>query len=323
MVDKKVELPKISEDTKVEDIYLKDPWYPITLEIIGEVSARMDKAIEHAKEYQDNKDKIHTDFWMLPPTVAITSNIQKDTTQLIYGKKCSCSFALVDDFSGELMAIWNNYLEGGFPIDRYYIVPLLPGHEADYDYFNRRHLRLGERLRDIPRKKNRSLVESAKYILEILQDIRNEMHPERSGANFFVCMALLSGAMNQIVMKSNWDVLATIWDGVNSKNLGYPEQYFFYYPWPPILNTLFAAPRDIWTQRLTSLTAKGRFYINHQETPCEKLNELFGRDRYPVPNAEQILKAQIPSIEENRHEYIFPETDRPISPDIKGGTFVD
>jgi len=322
-VDKTIEVPNVTKDTKIEDIYLKDPWYSLTIEIIGEVSARMDEAIKHAKEYQDNKEKIYIDHWMLPPTVAISSNIQKDTTQLIYGKKSSCSFCVLDDFTGELIAVWNNYLEGGFPIDRYYMVPMLPGHEDDYEYFNRRHLKLGERLKDLPKKKNRSLVESAKYILDILHDVRNEMHPERSKANFFVCIALLSGAINQLVMKSNYDVLATIWDGVNSKKLGFPEQYFFYYPWPPILNTLFAAPRDIWTQRLTSLTTKGRFYINHQVTECKLLNEYFGRDRYFVPNIEQTLKAKPPSLNEGRNEYIFPETDKIIAPDIKGGIFIE
>jgi len=290
MIEKSIEIPKITENTTTEDIFLKEPWYTITLEMLNEVSARMDKAIEHAKEYQTNKEKIYTDFWMLPPTVAISSSIQKDTTQLIYGKKCSCSFCLINDFTGEIMAIWNNYLEGGFPIDKYYLAPLLPGHESDNEIFNRRHLKLGERLRDLP-KKDRSLVESAKFILDILNDVRNELHPERAKANFFICVALISGAINQIVMKSNYDCLASIWDGVNSKNTGYPEQYFFYYPWPPILNTLFAAPRDIWTQRLTSLTTKGRFYINHQETECKNLNASFGRDRYLIPTIEQILKA--------------------------------
>ena len=324
MIEKNIELPKnITNETTAEDIYLKDPWFPITIEIISEVSARMDKAIEHAEEYQDNKEKIYTDFWMLPPTVAISTNIQKDTTQLIYGKKCSCSFALIDDFTGELMAVWNNYLEDGFPIDRYYIVPMLPGHEGDNDLFNRRHMKLGERLRDLPKKKNRPLVESAKYILDILGDIRNEKHPERSGSNFFICVALLSGAINQISIKSNYDILATIWDGVNSKKLGFPEQYFFYYPWPPILNTLFAAPRDIWIQRLTSLTLKNRFYINHQETECKMLNEYFGRDKYIVPNKDQIINAKLPSIEEGRFEFIFPETDNPIPSDIKGGNYID
>ena len=172
-------------------------------------------------------------------------------------------------------------------------------------------------------KKNRSLIESAKYILDILGDIRNEKYPERAKANFFVCIALSSGSINQLVMKSNYEGLAAIWDGVNSKNLGFPEQYFFYYPWPPILNTLFAAPRDIWTQRLTSLTTKGKYYINHQVSNCEKLNEIFGRDRYIVPNIEQIMKAQIPNMNEGRDRYIYPETDNPISPNVKAGTFIE
>lgn len=322
IIDKVIEIPTTSENTTIEDIYLNDPWYSIVQEIISEVSTRMDKAIEHAKEYQTDKEKIYTDFWMLPPTVAISSNIQKDTTQLIYGKKCSCSFCLIDDLTGgEIMAIWNNYLESGFPIDRDYMIPLL--HEADNEFLNRRHMKLGEKLRDIPKKPNRPLVESAKYILDILHDIRNELHPERANATFFICVALVSGAINQLVMKSNYDVLATIWDGVNSKNLGFPEQYFFYYPWPPILNTLFAAPRPVWIQRLTALTSKGRFYINHQETDCKNMNEIFGRDRYLVPNKEQILNAQIPSIIEGRDTYIFPETDNPIPLDIESGTFLD
>jgi len=322
-IEKTIEIPNITKDTKIDDIYSKEPWYTITQEIINEVSARMDTAIKHAKEYQENKEKIYTDFWMLPPSVAISSNIQKDTTQLIYGKKCTCSFVLLDDFTGELLAIWSNYLESGFPIDRYYIAPILEGHESDNDIFNRRHLKLGERLRDIAMKKDRTLVESAKYILDILQDIRNEKHPERSKANFFICMSLISASMNQIVMRSNYDVLASIWDGVNSKNLGYPEQYFFYYPWPPILNTLFAAPRDIWIQRLTSLTTKGRFYMNHQETNCKIMNEKFGRYRYLIPNKEQLLKAKIPSIKEGRDEYIFPETQNPIPLNVSERTFFE
>lgn len=326
IIDKNIEIPNITDKTEYEDIYSNEPWNSLVIELINEVTGRMNEAIKHAIELRNKKEKaeIHTDFWMLPPTVAISSDIQQGTTQLIYGKESSCSFALIDDFTSELIVVWTNHLIEGFPVDKFYLAPILPGHEGDNDLFCRRHLKLGERLKDIPKKKDRPLVNSAKYILDILHDIRNEMHPEWAKANFFVCVALLSGGFNQLVMKSNYDVLATIWDGVNSKSkLGFDEQYFFYYPWPPILNTLFAMPREIWVQRLTSLTTKGRFYINHQVTDCKNMNEIFGRDRVFVPNKEQILKAEIPSLKDGRDKYVFPEIGEPISADIEGRTFLD
>ncbi len=316
----RLEFPDLSKVKSIEDIYIEGSLYlQMGKELLNEVISRMNEAIDHATRLAKGEtEEIHIDYWALPPTVSITSNLQAGTTKLIYSANCDCSFVLIDDFTGEVMGIWTNHIEDGLIIDRYYFVPIIDGSEEGWEIMNRRHLKIGERLRDIPKK--RKLADAGQFIVDILKDIRNEMHPEWSGGAFYVCMACLFGAYNQLTMKSNYEVLGAVHDGVNAEKLGYSDSWFIYVPLPPILNTLFALPRNIWIKRLTNLTTGGRFYINHQSTDCPTINSIFGRDEIFVPTPEQTVKSRPPRVGE---DFQYEDMEEKIPRDIAGGQFLD
>jgi hypothetical protein len=320
LANKKIELPDLTNVKSIEDIYTDDSIYmQMGKELLDEVVLRMDEAIEHATQLvKGETDEIHIDYWALPPTVSVTSNLQAGTTKLIYSPNCDCSFVLLDDFTGEIMGIWTNHIEEGLITDRYYFIPIIDGSEEGWEVMNRRHLKIGQRLRDIPKK--RKLADAGQYVVDILKDIRNEMHPEWSAGTFYVCMACLFGAYNQVTMKSSYEVLGAVWDGVNAEKLGYADSWFIYVPLPPILNTLFALPRDIWIKRLTNLTTSGRFYIHHQSSECPTMNRIFGRDEIFVPTPEQTVKSHAPKPGE---AFKFEDTQEKIPRDIRGRQFLE
>ena len=315
-----IEIPDLTKVKTIEDIYFEGSiYYQMLEEVLEELILRMDNSIEHASQLIKGETKqIHIDYWALPPTVSITSNLQADAAKLIYSGDCDCSFVLLDDFTGEIVGIWANHVEDGLITDRYFFAPVIYGDEEGWEILNRRHLKIGQRLRDIP--KTRKLADAGLYVLDILKDIRNEMHPEWSGGAFYVCMACLFGGYNQVAMKSNYEVLGAVHDGVNAEKLGYKDSWFIYVPLPPLLNTLFALPRDIWIERLTNLTTGGRFYIHHQSADCPTLNKVFGRDEIFVPIPEQTIKSVAPKVKEN---FKFQNMEEKVPRDIKGGQFLD
>jgi len=318
--NKTIELPDLSKVKTIEDIYTKDSiYYKIGKELLEEVIKRMAESIEHSSKLMKGETKeIFIDYWALPPTVSVTSNLQAGTTKLIYSPNCDCSFVLIDDFTGEVMGIWTNHIEDGLIVDRFYFAPVIDGSEEGWNIMNRRHLKIGQRLRDIP--KTRKLADAGQYIVDILKDIRNELHPEWSWNAFYVCMACLFGAYNQLTMKSNYEVLGAVHDGVNAEKLGYADSWFIYVPLPPILNTLFALPRDIWIKRLTNLTTGGRFYLHHQSAAMPLTNKTFGRDVNFVPTPEQTIKSKAPKVGE---DFKFQSTEEKVPRDSKGGQFLD
>jgi hypothetical protein len=121
-------------------------------------------------------------------------------------------------------------------------------------------------------------------------------------------------------MKSNFEVLAAVHDGVNAEKLGYADSWFIYVPLPPILNTLFALPREIWVKRLTNLTTGGRFYLHHQSVDMPTMNQVFGRDIVFLPTPEQTIKSKAPRVGE---DFKFENTDELVPCDTKGGQFLD
>ncbi len=318
--NKTLELPDLSKVNSIEDVFTEGSIFlQMGKELLEEVIKRMNDSIEHATKLMKGETKdIFVDYWALPPTVSVTSNLQAGTTKLIYSPNCDCSFVLIDDFTGEVMGIWTNHIEDGLIVDRYYFAPILDGSKEGWDVMNRRHLKIGQRLRDIP--KTRKIADAGQYVVDILKDIRNEMHPEWSGGAFYVCMACIFGAYNQLAMKSNYEVLGAVWDGVNAEKLGYADSWFIYVPLPPILNTLFALPRDIWIKRLTNLTTGGRFYIHHQSADMPTINKTFGRDQVFLPTPEQTIKSKSPRPGE---DFKFLDMTEKIPRDVAGRQFLD
>ncbi|MFX0137354.1 MAG: hypothetical protein ACFFDN_27190, partial [Candidatus Hodarchaeota archaeon] len=193
--------------------------------------------------------------WFFPPVIFVRSDLQTGSTKLIYGLSTDITFIIINDANYEVELLINGHMEGGIPFDYWYL-------SSDDELFERRHMKLGWRLREIP-KRTKDFVKSGKRIMDLLRDVRNERNPQWGDSAYSISMVWLSGAINILMEPSSWGSLAEIWDGVNAKKIyGRPDHWFCYVPWPPILTVLFALEREGWTSRLTGLLTKHNLFIN-------------------------------------------------------------
>ncbi|NVM32006.1 MAG: hypothetical protein HWN65_24410 [Candidatus Helarchaeota archaeon] len=222
------------------------------------ISDKFKNSVMTAKKVLDGEIKDPENIltsWFFPPVNFVRSDLQMGSTKLIYGLSTDITFIIINDANYEVELLINGHMEDGIPFDYWYLL-------SDDEVFERRHMKLGWRLREIPKKTN-DFNKSGKRIMDILRDVRNERTPQWSDSAYSMSMVWLSGAVNILMEPSSWGSLAEIWDGVNAKKIyGRPDHWFCYFPWPPILTTLFAMDRPSWTIRLTGLLTSHHLFIN-------------------------------------------------------------
>ncbi|MFX1451560.1 MAG: hypothetical protein ACFFCM_11995 [Promethearchaeota archaeon] len=283
------------------------------------LSAKFKIAVDTAKrvisgEIKNPENVLTT--WFFPPVMYVRSDLQMGSTKLIYGNSTDITFICINDANYMPELLINGHMEDGVPVDYWYIV-------GEDEVFERRHIKLGTRLRDIP-SKTKDFVKGGFQILDILKDVRNERSPQWSDSAYSMCMLWITGAINMFVEPSSWSALAEIWDGVNAKKIyGRPDYFYCYVPWPPIMNLLFAMGRPEFTMRLTGLLTNHLLFVNGFEP--EMIN--FYKDVVPeiwdwltnnmresgVPTPRQTLGCRPPDLKdkkkfENREfDWIYPE----------------
>ena len=218
---------------------------------------RLDEAIFTAKDIMNGKihdsDKIFT-FFFFPVVFCIRSDLQTGTTKLLYGESTDTTFILIDDFTGEIGTFFNCHMESGIPVDWYMV-------NRDDEILDRRHLKLGYKLKDIPNH-YKTLHQSGERIINVLKDIRNERTPHWNRSSYNVVMVWMSGACNLGVEISNYEAIAGVYDGITTKkNWGLPDTYFDYIPYPPFIETLLLSQRIKFISILTGLSSGNNLYI--------------------------------------------------------------
>ncbi|MHA1265957.1 MAG: hypothetical protein ACTSRS_12065 [Candidatus Helarchaeota archaeon] len=201
--------------------------------------------------------------WFFPPLIYVRSDLQTGSTKLIYGDSTDITFLVMSDVTGQIELLINGHMEDGIPADYWYI-------KGDDEILDRRHLKLGFKLREIP-KKTKYMMKTGFRVIDILQDIRNERSPQWADSAYSICMVWVSGGLNITCEPSNWGDLADVWDGLSAKKeYGAPDFWFSYVPWPPLLNTLVMVGRAGWTARMAGLLTNHQLFINAFE-PKHKL----------------------------------------------------
>ncbi|MHA1299842.1 MAG: hypothetical protein ACTSO9_10435 [Candidatus Helarchaeota archaeon] len=223
---------------------------------------RLNESILTAKAVMEGKfEKPHRimTYTLFPPIVAIRSDAQTGTMKLIFGFSIDTTYTIIDDISQEVIYLVNCSLEDGIPIDWWFI-------NFKDDTLDRRHIKYGFKLREIP-KRTRTIKNASIYMSDVLKDIRNERSPIRQSSSYHVGATYLSPAINQMFHLSNFDSYGGFWDGIQSTNKNYfrmSDLFFIFYPWPPIMNTLMLAGRRAFISKW-STWAGGKLYINHIE----------------------------------------------------------
>ncbi|NHI92249.1 MAG: hypothetical protein EAX96_07075 [Candidatus Lokiarchaeota archaeon] len=228
-----------------------------------------------------NPDKVLSYIIMLP-NVSIRSDLCIGTMKLFTGESCDVTFCTVRDDDSSVLLLLNCHVEDGIPVDWFMI-------REDDEILNRRHMKLGHKLRDIP-KKAKNMKKAASIMQDVLRDIRNERTPEWAHAQYFSANVLSSWAINLMCIPSNYESIGEMYDGWASKEkYGLPDYTFALLPFPTAFNMFFLQGRGDFIKKIAGLTTETFLYMQ----PWEEYNyELIKRK---VPHLFKIYKEGIES----------------------------
>ncbi len=290
---------------------------------------RLDETIFTAKAVTEGKieDINKTCAYILfPPVGAIRADLQQGTMKLLYGESCDTTFVVINDYTEETYFVLNAHSEDGIPVDWWYAGP-------DDGLLDRRHQKLGYRLRDFPQKIT-SFTRMGQYLIDILRDVRNERAPEYAGSTYQIGLTQGSGVANIVCEASNWEAWGQVWDGIAAKReYGLPDYWYCYIPWPPLIQTLIGLGRSSFIRRLAALSTDNHLAIQ----PIEKYTLDWIRDTFPevydalviqqwtdigVPTPIMSAKCKPPALNRQKtyrteaFDFVYPEGKRIFSEDL-------
>ncbi len=221
--------------------------------------ARWDNMIFTGKQIlqgnMSEEQAMKTFLYTVPHVITVRSDLQVGTNKLLYGDSTDVSFAIVNDYTNELLFVFNGHLESGVPTD-WWIAGL------NDDLMNRRHMKYGVKLKEVPKKAN-DLMKSAKWLESILKDVRNERTPYYSDSLYTVCMCYASAMFNIFAEMSCYETMGSIFDGLNAKNVyKLKEMHFLYHPVPPLFSSIVHIGRSNFLKTLCGLTT-GHYMISN------------------------------------------------------------
>lgn len=234
---------------------------------------RLDETIFTAKALTEGKipDINKTCAYILfPPVGAIRADLQQGAMKLLYGNSCDTTFVVINDYTQETYFILNAHSEDGIPVDWWYAGP-------DDGLLDRRHLKLGYKIRELPQKVH-SLSHMGQSLMDILKDVRNERAPEYANSTYQIGMVFGSGVANIVSEASNWEAWGQVWDGIAAKReYGLPDYWYCYIPWPPLIQTLIGLGRAPFLKRLCALCTDSHQAIQ----PIEKFTLDWVKETFP------------------------------------------
>lgn len=238
-----------------------DNIYPEYKNILPEATKyRFGNMIHTSKEIMEGKispkQAEKTVLYTIPHVMSVRADLQMGMLKLLFGDSCDISFLILNDSNNEVFHVTNLHAENGIPVDWWLV-------DSEDELLERRHLKYGYKLREIPAK-TKNFLKASKMILETLRDIRNEFTPQFSQSMYSLSSVNTSCMFNLFAELSNYEIFNTIWMGMNSKRVyGMPDQVFNLYPSPPLLGTLALLSMHEWTSKLVGIVS-GRRLVLHQ-----------------------------------------------------------
>ena len=242
-------------------------------------------------------------YAFFPPVITIREDLQTGTAKLLYGDSVDTSFLVVDDDTREILFLLNTHIEDGIPVDWWSVGP-------DDEVLDRRHMKLGLKLRQFPQK-IKKFTEVGLKSMDILRDIRNERTPQWSQSNYMTTLVWVSAVVNQIEYQSNYEALGGLWDGIEATQFGLPDHLFCYCPWPPLIRTLTYLGRPNFILRLSGLSTEHRLYTQGAnrgnlawlEKNVPELVDLFlrqGWEKMGIHRPSETITEEYPYLKEKR-----------------------
>ncbi len=287
--------------------YLFDTFKLLSLDVYKLAQERLKSTVDTAKLIMADKidgTKI-VNYSLSPPFYTVRNDLQSGAMKLVYGESCDSTFIVNNNFTDkpEIGLLMNCHLEDGFPVDWWTVA-------GDDELLDRRHLKLGIKLRDLPAKGNMSFV--GWKAMDILRDIRNERTPQWSDSLYFTGPNRMTGAINCILESSNYELFFHLYNMYNSKRLyGMKDLIFDYTPFPPLLKTATFMDQPNWCLRTVGLTT-GLFWsiqgwhdrnISYFTENFSELWELLMRRKWEkdgIPFPQTTLDWHYPNIKEKK-----------------------
>lgn len=290
------------------------------------VRLRLEESIQTSKLLLDGKlpnaNNIFS-YYFFPPVICIRSDLQQGTTTLLYGESTDTTYVVISDLTGEIEFLLNTHTESGIPVEWWLV------HSGD-ELLDRRHIKLGWKLRDIPNK-TKDMTKSGFRLVELLKDVRNERTPQWSDSAYSTLMVYSGGVCNAGLEQSNYEAVSYIWEGVNAKKI-FGEYYFCFTPWPPLLSTLMGMSRADFTARFCGLSSGHNLYLHQMQFPgiagnpgswfmdtipeTKDLIWLKKLEKSGIPTPSQTLGMEVPDWKKKEtfyfknFDYKYPEGDK-------------
>ena len=218
---------------------------------------RLDETIMTAREVLSGKipnPSAVLAYMLYPPTVTIRTDLQQGVMKLMYGESCDVSFVALHDNNAEIYALLNAHCEDGIPVDWWIIGP-------DDELLERRHLKLGLKLKDIP-VKIKNLKKAGYKVIDVLNDVRNERTPQWMNSTYHAAVAIGCAATNMLNCTTNYELWGAVWDGVSAKSYyKTPDDLWVFLPTPPLISTLTLMGRSEMTLKMIGLTHRAKLNI--------------------------------------------------------------
>jgi len=285
--------------------YFEKVFKIFTNEFYTVATNRLNESILTAKQAIEGKIKDPSKvlaYAFFPPVISIREDLQAGTCKLLYGESVDTSFLVVDDDTRTILFLLNCHVEDGIPIDWWTC-------SSEDEVLERRHLKLGYKLKQVPQKLKKFMDVGARSI-DLLRDIRNERTPQWSLSNYMSSIVWCSAVINQIEYCSNYGSLGGLWDGIQAQpNFKLPDYLFCYCPWPPMIKTLTLMGRSKFVLRLTGLSTEHQLYTQGENVKNlqwleENVPELFDLmtrqvwEETGIPRPTETLTEQYPYLTE-------------------------
>lgn len=301
----------------------------------SEIRERLDNTINAAKDIIEGKikepHKVAT-YTLFPPVISIRGDLAQGTNKLLFGESTDTTFVVLNDADqGKIFFLLNAHSEDGIPVDWWLVKP-------DDELLDRRHLKLGYKIRDLPTK-IKNLPDVGSKLEDVLRDVRNERAPQWATSTYLTAMVWGGAMANMLIERSSWEAFAGIWDGISAKKeYGMPDYFFCFVPWPPLINTMAVMGRKPFALRLAGLATGHQLYIQGlEQVGIEWLTNNFP-EIWSLSFKDQLLKVGIPppsqtidcklpntkdkkTYQESKFDWTFPNPKEFIQLDQLGVTF--
>ncbi|MHA1269924.1 MAG: hypothetical protein ACTSPY_09090 [Candidatus Helarchaeota archaeon] len=258
--------------------------------IYPELKERLDQTINTAKLTFEGKIK-HPEktvsYFLFPPVISVRADLNQGLMKLLYGDSIDTSFVVINDSNQEIFMVLNAHSEDGIPVDWWVVEPEDP-------LLDRRHMRLGYKIRDIP-KKMKKINKISEAVVNIFKDIRNERAPQFSSSTYQVGTLWGTAMADILCERSSYESVGTIWDGLMAnKHYGLPDYWFMFWPLPSMLSMFLMMGRREWMLKFNGLITQHQLYVQGLEDIALEWLQNHYPEVWDLIFKEQLIKDGIP-----------------------------